>query len=243
MIYRSNLAPPDMSGFRLLDPPMQNCGHDIPSDPDLDPGCGFMSHDELAILHATLHGPHMHKKTTVDIGARVGWTAKAINAATDGCVICVDPILAFGSPARNRMAENLGRTGGNVIVVPSTAEQFFRLRAQYLKPTLYSAFVIDGDHDTPQPTLDAIGALGIAAADCIMIFHDGRGRPIQDAVSHLMDHGFRARVYWTPAVMFVCWRGFEGWMPPDHARDESIPDWPGIEREMREGPVDTGDLA
>ena len=110
MRYVSNLTCPDMGTFRLLDPPMQNCGHDIPSDPDFDPGCGFMSHDELAILYATLHGPHMHKRTVVEIGSRFGWSTKAIVLATEGAVFAVDPILKYGTPERQRSAENIGNT-------------------------------------------------------------------------------------------------------------------------------------
>ena len=240
MIYRSDLAPPDMSGFKLKSPPLQNCGHDIPSDPDFDPNCGFMSHDEIAILYHALHGPHMARHTTVEIGARFGWTAKAIHAATGGIVICVDPIFASDSHYL-RFRENLGSTLNRTMPVAVTAENFFAHRAVERPSTRYNAFVIDGDHDDPQPLNDAKGAFSIAQPDCIMIFHDGRSPVIQRAIVWLLDRGFKARFYYTPAGMFVCWRGFEGWAPPDHVRDPRI-HWLGIEREVSQG-VDLGRMS
>ncbi len=232
MIYKSNLPCPDMGAFRLLDPPMQNCGHDIPSDPDFDPGCGFMSHDDIAILYATLHGPHMHKRPVVEIGSRFGWSTKAIALATEGAVIAVDPIIGHGTAEHDRFRENMSAHYGSVVRVPMIAERFFRFyRTDSSRPYRYPAFIIDGNHEDIQPTNDALGALSIAAPDCITIFHDGRGLPIVNAVKVLTERGFKARFYFTPAGMFVCWRGFDGWAPPDHDRDPKI-EWSGIEREL-----------
>lgn len=221
-----------MSGFKLRADVVQNCGHDCPSDPDFEPGCTYMTHDELAILYATLHGPHLNRKTTIEVGARFGWTAKAINAATGGCVLCVDPILKYGSPEHDRFSDNLGTTYGSVIAMPYLAETFFRNRNMEAVKTKYSAFVIDGNHEDIQPTNDCKGALSIAADDCIIILHDGRGEPIQRAVTWLLDQRFKARFYYTPNGLFVCWRGFAGWEPPAHDRDPAI-GWAGIEAEMR----------
>jgi hypothetical protein len=53
MIYRSNPVAPDLTPFfKLKEPAMQMMGHDVPSDPDFDPNCGFLTHDEAAILFA-----------------------------------------------------------------------------------------------------------------------------------------------------------------------------------------------
>jgi hypothetical protein len=231
MRYRSNLEPPDMSGFKLSTQVLQNCGHDIPSDPDFDPNCGFMAHDELAILYATLKSLQLKRKSAVDIGARVGWTAKAIHAATGGCVLCVDPILKYGSLEQQRFKENLGPLFGSMIALPYTAAQFFTARIKEATVTRYSAFVIDGNHEDDEPLNDCAGALDIATDDCVILLHDGRGLPIQKAVHWLLNIGFHARFYFTPAGMFVCWRGFDGWAPPDHDRDPRI-DWRGIENEL-----------
>lgn len=245
-IYASNLPAPDMgTTFRLLDPPRLMLGHTAPSDPDFEPNCTYLTADETAILYATLSGPHMHRKPVVDIGARFGWTARAINQATNGAVLCVDPILKFGTPEYDRFENNLGKSRGSMLPFPNTSAEFFAARLRGLDTFghngRYSAFMIDGNHDIPEPLNDARGALSIATEDCLMIFHDGRGKPVSDAVTFLLDQGFRARFYWTPNGMYVAWRGFEGWMPPDHDRDPAI-DWRGVEAGMRRD-IDMGRLS
>jgi len=37
-----------------------------------------------------------------------------------------------------------------------------------------------------------------------------------------MDQGWRCRMYWTPNGVACCWRGHEGWMPPDHVSDPKM---------------------
>ena len=48
MIYRSNLTAPDLAPqFKLRNPPMTMLGHDVPSDPDFLPDCGYLTHDAV----------------------------------------------------------------------------------------------------------------------------------------------------------------------------------------------------
>lgn len=227
--YLSNLTPPPMTGFHLKEPPIQNCGHDIPSDPDFEPGCGFMELDDIAILYNTFQ--QIPGKTVVDIGARFGWTAKAIHQATGACVVCVDPILKFGTPERQRFDDNLGDTGRRVIVSAEVSQRFFLDCHMEHSHVRYSGFVIDGNHDDQEPLNDCIGAVSLAAEDAIILLHDGRGKPIYDAATWLMDQGWKCRFYYTPAGMFVCWRGFDGWEPPIHLEDSAL-DIAGMERAM-----------
>ena len=137
-------------------------------------------------------------------------------------MLCVDPILKYGSPEHRRFSENLGELYGGVIALPYTSEIFFRNRALEQIITRYHGFVIDGNHDAPEPLNDCKGALAIAQPDCIIALHDGRGKPIIDAAAFLMDHGFSARFYCTPNGVFICWRGFDGWLPPDHDPDPNL---------------------
>ncbi len=225
MIYRSNLPCPDMSGFKLRADVVQNCGHDCPSDPDFEPACTFMTQDELAILCATFR--RLHGRTVVEIGSRFGWSAKAVHSATGGCVLCLDPILHYDTAEWNRFRQNLGDTFGSVIAIPRTSQQFFLYRNTENVVTRYSGFVIDGCHDTPEPLKDAKGCVSLSTPDCIIVFHDGRGWPVQDGVAWLLDQGFKARYYSTPNGMFVCWRGFDNWSPPDHDPDPAV-DWESI---------------
>lgn len=204
-----------MTGFRLLDPPLQMRGHDAPSDPDFDPGCTFWTHDEIAILYAALNGPHTAGKATVDVGCRFGWTSRAIHLATGGRVICVDPALIM--PAYLCRFELSAVPG---VVATVTAAEF--LESCRSAEARYGAFVIDGNHDSPEPLNDARGALAAADPDCIIFFHDFWGRPIREGVDFLIDRGFNARIYSTPNGVACCWRGFAGWTPPRHEPDPDI---------------------
>lgn len=239
-VYRSNLTPPDMSGFKLRADVVQNCGHDCPSDPDFEPDCTFWTHDELAILNGALQA--LPRKTVVDIGARFGWTAKAINAATGSVVICVDPILKFNTPFWVRFGDNLKDIYSRMIICPVTSQRFF-LDAHLGsggRKSQYSGFVIDGNHDTPEPLNDARGCESLAADDAIIILHDGRGQPVCDAAVWLLDNGFRVRFYTTPNGVFIAWRGFDGWEPPVHEPDPKLVE--PIGRQMR-GQMDMGRMS
>jgi hypothetical protein len=225
--YRSNLRAPDLRPyFRLLDPPRQHCGYDAPSDPDFDPDCLFWTVDEAAILCA-IAGSLPPYSEWVDIGCRLGWTAKHVNWVTNSTVLCIDPALNRFD-FRARFFENMGYEWGPW-VHSCTAPEFFA-RDSYL----HDGFVIDGCHDSPEPLNDAMGAHAHAKPDCVIMLHDFMGAPVRDAVRWLMDHGWRCRVYWTPNGVACCWRGYSwidregkkfgtgGWLPPDHTPDPAM---------------------
>ena len=227
MIYRSNLTAPDLAPyFRLLDPPMLTPvgGHDMPSDPDFLPACGFMTHDEAAILY---HCAKAWPKRWVDIGARLGWSAKHINWITNRPVYCVEPELAVPEFA-GRFLENVGMawaiTGW---MQPLTSERFFSLNHPI------NAACIDGRHDAPEPTNDAVRAINAGAN--VLVWHDFQGQPVRDAVAAVLDRewdgGWHARVYWTPNGMAVAWRDGCGFVPPTHVPDPLV-DWREIQARM-----------
>ena len=196
--------------------------HEAPSDPIYEPDCTFWTHDEAAILHGIAASLN-YAGPWVDIGARFGWTAAAlISAGVE--VIAVDPHLAV-KERRARFFENLAYAGlvdGLREVAPVTAAEFFAARRDSVEASI-SGFVIDGNHDHPEPIRDALGAIQIAPYNCVIVFHDFWGRPIRDAVNMLLDTTeFRCRVYDTPNGVAACWRGFRGWSPPDHVPDPAI---------------------
>jgi hypothetical protein len=205
MIYRSNLSPPQLNGnnFRMVSKPrLWSLGHDVPSDPLLDPECCFMTHDEVAIVHAwaaRLPGEW------VDIGCRLMWTAVHI-AQTMAFVLAVDPALAH-SAFRRRALDNLSGCDASELIhlFPLTAQEFFSGPAQIYR--CISGVVIDGNHDQPEPLNDARGALANLAPTGAVLFHDFWGRPIREGVEHLIEAGMKCRVYNTPNGMAVCWRG------------------------------------
>lgn len=229
MIYKSNLMAPDLAPhFRLKHEVRPwSLGHSIPSDPDFSPDCCFMSEDETAILAACAR---QVKGYWMDIGARTGWTTAAILSGGVAGIDAVDQDRGL----RNRFWENIesvGKEAVNRTVLYSLSAK--AAMAGVLKdptghtPPPYAGFCIDGDHDEPQPLLDAQGCLKIAAPNCCMVFHDFRGKPIRDACRFLMGSGWKCRVYWTPAMMAVCWRG--DFTPPTHDRDPNV-DWRQVRR-------------
>lgn len=230
-IYRSNLECPDLTGFfRLRIAAHQNSmGHVVPSDPDYEPGCGFWTWDEAAILYniAEQVGGHW-----IDIGSRFGWTAAHLLTA-GATVVGVDPEYCHDYFS-DRLNQNLdgirkqmnGRCG-RFYPAPMTSQDLF---AKMHPDSKYDGFVIDGNHDAPYPLKDAIGAAEHSLESAVIVFHDFMGRPIRDGVRYLIENGWKCRVYWTPNGVALCWRGFEhigergsvGFMPPHHVADSAI---------------------
>jgi hypothetical protein len=216
VIYRSNLKAPDLQSYfeqtTICKPRSWSLGHDILSDVKYEPDCGFMSHDEAAILYnvaARVGG------TWVDLGARLGWTAAHLIKA--GCkVMAVDRELRW-QVFQDRFEQNLADFWDGIESVHhETCAEFLSVDREI------DGFVIDADHDPPQPLLDAMGCNRLAKAKAVMVFHDFWGRPIRAAVEFLLGVGYHCRVYNTPAGMAVCWRG--DFTPPDHVPDPLI-DW------------------
>lgn len=241
MIYRSNLTCPDLSMyFKLKTPALQYNGHDVPSDPDFEPGCGFWTHDEAVILY---HVARQVGGTWLDLGARLGWTAAHIIEA-GARVLLVEPETKFEKFTR-RLEGNLNQHWDGVVeVLHKTAGEFITSREE---SDVFDGFVIDADHDRPQPTLDAFGCHRIAKPDAVILMHDFWGRPIQDAVVVLMALGWRCRIYNTPNGVALLWRGFGncgargeqlGWFTaPKHDADPAI-DWAEIRERVTDFPWD-----
>lgn len=228
MIYRSNLKAPDLQpGFKMLSRPWHDSlGHDAPADPDFDPNCGWLTHDEAAILFnvaaASFRRPGAF--AWLDIGCRTGWTTAHL-AAAGAWVAAVDPELA--QPGfRARFDENLagvndqiGASSG-IFSAPTKSALFFENFA-VRDNWNFDGAMIDGDHDSPAPVRDAAGALAMLKPTGVIVFHDALGKPIRDAIRFLVHvHGFRARAYWTPRVMVVCYRG--DFVPPEHDPDLAV---------------------
>lgn len=223
MIFRSNLSAPDLSpDFKLKSEPRPwSFGHDVPSDPDFEPDCGYWTHDEAAILyHVACYRP---AGDWLDIGCRFGWTSAYI-AQASGFVLCLDPVLKFQAQL-SRFEENTERSWPWIMGIEHrTAADYFAWQDEVLATEgnqhVFDGFVIDADHDAPNPLNDAKGCVTLAKETAVIMLHDFYGAPIQDAVTWLLDQGWKARVYWTPNGVACCWRGdFE---PPVHHGDASI---------------------
>lgn len=226
MRYKSNLEAPDLSAhFKLLDPPITIMGHDIPSDPDYDPGCGFFSNDEAAILYNVAK---QAQGKWVDIGARFGWTTAHLIEA--GCSVTQVDSAYQNISYWGRMDENMRHWAGKLYYsYGKTSSEVF---AQLHEDERAAGFCIDGNHDSPEPLNDAMNAAKFAADGCVILLHDFWGSPIRDAANWLLDQGWNCRVYWTPNGVACLWRGLPDFVPPDHVRDPALePAWENIRRD------------
>lgn len=241
MIYRSNLTCPDLAKqFKhCVSRPMgHSFGHDVMSDwadkKDDDPvfgiykKCGFWTQDEAAILyHAALKLPAVSTvgatNTILDIGTHTGWTAMHV-AIAGFRVIGLDPMYANAEFLKRAM-EN---TSACFIPTHRTSRQFF---ADIHESMRFSMVIIDGDHSPGYPLEDAQNAAKHLTPTGVIILHDGIGPPVREAVTWLLDNGFKARIYWSPHLVFCAWRG--DFIPPDHTADPAI-DWTCYVREFSE---------
>jgi precorrin-6B methylase 2 len=226
MIYRSNLTCPDLTPYfkhARSAPEPGSFGHDVlhdwaDSDYPLrgDPP-GFLTHDEAAILW------NCAKQFSgmcwwLDIGAATGWTtAHVAGSAPSVCVASVDPAFKC-SAVLQRFEDNTLQWSAQRQAVALSSTAFF------YQPSMirFDGVMIDGGHDWHQPLLDTQHAVEVLRPSGVIILHDFIGGPVQEAVNWLIDKGFKARIYFTPFMLAVCWRGdFE---PPNHVSDPNLPD-------------------
>lgn len=214
--YRSNLTAPDLAPyFKLKQPPLQALGHDMPSDPDFLPGCGFWTHDEAAILWTVAN---QFDGRWLDIGSRLGWTSAHLVAAGVDQVLGIDPEYAEDLQFFSRAVKQCPE----MIPVALSSEEFFEVTR--ITQRRFDAAVIDGCHDSPVPCMDGAGAADIGAR--VILFHDFQGKPVRDAVFERLSLGWKARIYDTPNGIGLAWKD-ESFVPPFHVPDPAI-DWAEI---------------
>jgi hypothetical protein len=193
--------------------------------------CGLWTMDEANILHAVAsrcnHGPWL------DIGSHTAWTTCHIaSAGVD--VDAIDNMYAV--PEFLERAERNSTNAGLLMDITFhavTSNEYFQ---DWHHPNhKIAGAVVDGDHCSPHPCLDAVNAETHLMDTGVIIFHDFIGRPVQEGVEHLMDEGFKCRVYWTPHMVACCWRG--DFVPPDHVRDPQI-NWDGVRAIMPRFPFE-----
>lgn len=232
MIYRSNLQAPDLQPYFKhvhCRPMPHSMGHSVLSDfadrSADDPvfglykNCGFWTHDEAAILYNVAHA---FQGEWVDIGSHTGWTTLHLVAAGN-VAVAVDPMHRVAD-FRARFEENVDSfCTENRKQVPgwtfdTSANWFHACRSRHWR---YDGFVIDGDHNAPCPVDDARNAaVCLRKNHGVILFHDAIGKPVQDGVMHLVSKGFNCKVYSTPHVVALCWRG--DFVPPEHQPDPRV---------------------
>lgn len=203
----------------LVSRPMAHSfGHDVPSDwgdkADDDPvfglykRCGMWTHDEAAILYNVARSGRW-----LDIGSHTGWTSAHMS---EGAVDCVEPMLRMHG-FQERWEQNLAHCWESILggFSQTSQEYFERIDGQ-----VYDGVCIDGDHEPGKPLEDAQNSASNLAPTGVIMLHDGTGQPVREAVQWLVGEGFKCRAYFTPHLVFCCWRG--DFTPPDHIGDPVV---------------------
>lgn len=233
MDYQSNLHAPDLRGnFPHLHGRVMghSFGHTVYSDwadkSENDPvfgifkQCGLWTRDEAAILYHVAQ--HFHGNW-LDIGSHTGWTAAHILAAGASEVWGVDPMY--------NSVQFLGRAAAqaHLIPCPFTSAGFFesfRWKCEIRQP--FIGAVIDGSHEDNEPIRDAVGVVKLLEPGGVILFHDFVGQSVREAVALLIDkYGFMCRLYLTPHVVAVCWRGQSADDPTEFHPPIHVPE-PGL---------------
>jgi hypothetical protein len=221
MIYRSNLSAPDLyPQFKhVASAPQPNSfGHDVIThwtdkgeDWAMWKKCGSLTHDEAAILYNVAKAIPWD---WLDIGANVGWSSEHI-AVSGAHPLALEPMLV----EREFVQRFWVNTRFTIPYAGAISRDFFKDLPETIS---YDGVMIDGDHGWGNPLYDAQQSTAHLKDTGVIVFHDFIGGPVQEAVVWLMDNGFKVRVYYTPFMMAVCWRG--NFMPPDHVPDPNLPD-------------------
>lgn len=177
--------------------------------------CGLWTMQEADILYRCAKG--VYPGRGLDVGAHTAWTTAHI--AEGGLrVVAVDPMLRVAA-FQQRFEQNIRHWWQKI-------EQVSHLTSSaYFDSTLdkFGLVCIDGDHSPGFPLLDAVNAVGHLEPTGVILLHDFIGLPVRDAVTWLMNiAGFKVRVYRTPHMVAVAWRG--DFVPPDHVSDPRLPD-------------------
>lgn len=218
MIYKSNLTAPDLQPLFIYTAAHEGAhSHSILHDVGFDVSCGYMSHDEAAILHNIAK---LNPGRWLEIGSHTGWSGAHV-AIADLFIDMLDPAyqdLRF----LQRTVQNLHAVGvaGFCRLIPLTSDRYWHSPDHGKRK--YTGVIIDGNHDAPYPERDAISALPWLEENAVVFFHDFCGRPIRDGVRFLINQGFKFRVYNTPQMLGVCYRG--NITLPVHVPDPAV-DW------------------
>lgn len=190
--------------------------------------CGLWTMDEANILHECAR--RVAPGAGLDVGAHTGWTTA--HMAEGGLeILAIDPMLRLQG-FHSRFAKNMSPWWIRVLAIywKTSNEYFADITADGGIPLLrgragFSLICIDGDHESGKPLEDAINASACLDDAGVILLHDFVGEPVREAVTWLMNQGFKARIYLTVHCVAVCWRG--NFVPP-----EFIPDLRVLEQDL-----------
>jgi hypothetical protein len=176
-------------------------------------GAGFLNRDEAHILYNT--ALRFVGAEALAIGCSMGWSV--CHLAAGGVTLdVVDPLLA-ADWVRQSVTESAAGTGMLSRVKLYAAASPDALDALGSQGRRWSLMFIDGDHEFPSPTRDAVACERWATSDAAIVLHHVRAPAVAEAVYFLKDRGWSVRLYQTAQLMAIAWRGAV--TPIDHIPD------------------------
>jgi predicted O-methyltransferase YrrM len=161
-------------------------------DKDFDPSCGYMSFEEISIIQKTVLGGKW-----LEIGSHTGWSGAHIAELCDE-IYLVDP--QYNLPLfKQRTIDNLKNSGVYGKCVLFSTDRYFSENKD-----VFDGIVIDGNHDSPYPLLDAIESDKILNHGGIIVLHDYNGQPIKDAVEYLHQQKYEISIHNTINGLAIC---------------------------------------
>ncbi len=197
-----------------------------------NPQIGFINKDEAAILYSNAR--LFSGRRGLEIGAWRGWSTCHLLASGPASLHVVEPLLADPDWRREFAAalEGAGEADRAILVPGPSPGEVIRLGEAGCR---WSFVFIDGDHDGPAPTTDALACARYLEPTAMILFHDLVSPHVAAALRALDAEGWRTRVYQTAQMMGVAWRGevspvrhtpdpIQKWSIPEHLAGFAISD-------------------
>lgn len=181
--------------------PLTANGRPTLQDPDFNPGCGYVSDEEAAVLYETAR---LFPGVWCEIGSHTGWSGAHIVKGC-GSLVALEPQFCqyeFFRRARDNWIR--ANVWDRVLPIAQTSDTFFADGGA--RDVRFSGCFIDGDHEPGKPLTDAQLVLPRMQDRCAVVFHDALGQPVQEAVEWIAAQGFQVQPYETMARLVVCRR-------------------------------------
>lgn len=178
------------------------------------PYADFVNVDEAHILHNL--AKQVAGKPALEIGCMTGYSSWHLLQGGVVLSIC-DPVLS-SRKVFEYVNEALSAFNGQFTLLGGESPKAVQQLGSWFSP--WSLVFIDGNHEAPWPTVDAIAASHYCADDAMVVFHDLLFPPVFNAVVVLAFCGWKVKLYDTFQGMAVCYRG--GIEPVYHTPDPAI---------------------
>lgn len=176
---------------------------------------GYFNRDESVLLYNT--ACKFKGKKGVEIGTAFGWSSWHILKAGMDLVMC-DPGFAEAT-ATNDVLESLKEFNGRYQICMIPSPPGVLQVAKYYFP--WSFVLIDGNHDLPNPAIDAVTVHHAMEKDAVIMLHDCWSPGVMDALTVLQAFGWAVGVYRTSGLLGIAWRGSA--RPVKHKADPQVP--------------------